>query len=78
MSKAEKIDWSSCSLVEVKENVQSGLPVIRGTRVPVTAIIDNLDYGVSVADIAQQFQIPESQVEQILAYANGHRIAHPA
>ena len=78
MSHADKIDWSSCPLVEFKENVQSGSPVLRGTRVPVAAIVDNFDYGVSVTNIAQQFQIPQNQVEQILAYANGHRIAHPA
>jgi uncharacterized protein (DUF433 family) len=73
----EKIDWSECSLVEVKPEVQSGAPVLRGTRMPVNAIVDNFDYGVSVAEIAEQFEVPLDRIEAILAYAKSHRIAHP-
>jgi uncharacterized protein (DUF433 family) len=75
---AAEIDWSQCSLVETNPNVQSGAPVLRGTRLPVSAIVDNFDYGVSVADISEQFEVPLSQVEAIVSYANGHRIANPA
>jgi uncharacterized protein (DUF433 family) len=75
---AQKIDWSGCSLVEVKAGVQSGVPVLRGTRLPVDAIIDNFDYGVSVAEISHQFEVSLSEVEALLTYANGHRIAHSA
>ena len=71
-----KIDWSECSLVEVKAGVQSGAPVLRGTRMPVDAIVDNFDYGVSAVEIAEQFEIPAEQVEAILTYAKSHRIAH--
>ena len=71
----EKIGWSECRLVEVKPGVQSGAPVLRGTRMPVDAIIDNFDYGVSAVEIAEQFQIPPSQVEAILTYAQSHRVA---
>jgi uncharacterized protein (DUF433 family) len=39
----EKIDWSECSLVEVKAGVQTRAPVLRGTRMPVNAIVDNFD-----------------------------------
>jgi uncharacterized protein (DUF433 family) len=73
----EKIDWSECPLVEVKPEVQSGAPVLRGTRMPVNAIVDNFDYGVSVAEIAEQFEVPRDRVEAILAYAKSHRIARP-
>jgi hypothetical protein len=36
-----KIDWSECTLVEVKTRLQSGAPVLRGTRTPVNVIVDN-------------------------------------
>jgi uncharacterized protein (DUF433 family) len=72
------IDWSECPLVEVKPNVQSGAPVLRGTRLPVTAIVDNFDYGVSPAEIAEQFEVPLDDVEAILAYVKSRRVAHPA
>ena len=77
MATKEKIDWSECPLVEVKPGVQSGAPVLLGTRMPVDTIVDNFDYGVSVAEISEQFEVPEDCIRAILAYATGHRIAHP-
>jgi len=72
-----EIDWSGCPLVEIKPGVQSGAPVLRGTRLPVSAIVDNFDYGLSVPEIAEQFEVPLDRVESILAYAKSHRVAHP-
>ena len=76
MAAKEKIDWSECPLVEVKPGVQSGAPVLLGTRMPVDAIVDNFDYGVSVAEIVEQFEVSPGQIEAILTYAKSHRIAH--
>jgi len=70
MTKGEQIDWSQCPLVEVNPRVQSGAPVLRGTRMPVNAIVDNFDYGVSAEEIAEQFEVPPEHVKAILAYAN--------
>jgi uncharacterized protein (DUF433 family) len=77
MPTQEQIDWSQCTLVEVNQNVQSGAPVLRGTRLPVSAIVDNFDYGVSVAEISEQFEIPQDRVQAVLTYAKSHRVAHP-
>ena len=74
---AKDIDWSECTLIEIKPRVQSGSPVLRGTRMPVQAIVDNFEYGVSAAEIAEQFETALNDVEAILAYAKTHRIAHP-
>ena len=73
----DQIDWSECPLVETKQGVQSGAPVLRGTRMPVSAIVDNFDYGVSVPEIAEQFELPSDRIEAIVAYAQSHRVAHP-
>jgi len=78
MAGEEKIDWSECPLVEVNPRVQSGAPVLRGTRMPVNAIVDNFDYGMSVAEISEQFEIPQDRIQAILSFAKGHRLAHPA
>ena len=77
MTSPEKIDWSECLLVETKPGVQSGVPVLRGTRMPVNAIVDNFDYGVSVGEISEQFEIPQDCIEAVIAYAESHRVAHP-
>jgi uncharacterized protein (DUF433 family) len=67
------IDWSECPLVEIKPGVQSGAPVLLGTRMPADAIVDNFDYGLTIAEIAEQFQIPPEHIEAILTYASSHR-----
>jgi uncharacterized protein (DUF433 family) len=70
------IDWSECPLVESKQGVHSGDPVLRGTRMPVSAIVDNFEYGVSVSEISEQFEIPEDCIKALVSYAQSHRVAH--
>ena len=77
MATPDKVDWSECPLVETKPGVQSGAPVLRGTRMPANAIVDNFDYGVSVSEIAEQFELPPDCIEAIVTYAQSHRVAHP-
>jgi uncharacterized protein (DUF433 family) len=74
---SDQIDWSECPLVEVKPNVQSGAPVLRGARLAVSAIVDNFDYGLSPEDISEQFQVPLVRVNEILEYVAGLQLAHP-
>jgi uncharacterized protein (DUF433 family) len=76
-SLCDSIDWSQCPFVEVNPKVQSGAPVLRGTRLPVSAIVDNFDFGLSPEEIAEQFQVSMDRVQEILTYLAGHRIAHP-
>lgn len=77
MSLHESIDWAQCPLVETKPGVQSGMPVLRGTRLPVSAIVDNFEYGASIAEIAEQFEVPRESVQAIVTYAKAHSVAHP-
>ena len=77
MSLREDFDWSECPLVETKPGVQSALPVLRCTRLPVAAIVDIFDYGVSAAEISVQFEVPVESVQAIVTYAKSHRVAHP-
>ena len=62
----------------MKPGVQGGaLPVLHGTRtLPLDAIIDNFDYGVSIPEIAEQFELPLDRVDAIVTYAQSHRVAH--
>ncbi len=69
MAANENIDWSKCPLVELNPKVHSGAPVLRGTRMPVSAIIDHFNYGLTIAEIAEQFEIPQDSVAGIFAYA---------
>ena len=42
------IDWNSCPAVELNPELVSGAWVFRGTRVPVVALFENLEDGVTV------------------------------
>ena len=77
MAAEEQIDWSQCPLAEVNPGVQGGAPVLRGTRMPVNAIVDNFAYGVSVAKISEQFEVPQDRVEAILTYAKSDSESSP-
>jgi uncharacterized protein (DUF433 family) len=45
-------------------------------RLPVNAIGDNFNSGLSVAEISEQFEVPEDRIQSILAYGKSHRVAH--
>ncbi len=76
MSSKETVDWSECSLVESKPGVQSGAPVLRGTRLPASAIVENFNFGLTTPEIAEQFEVPVDQVDAVITYAKSHRVAH--
>jgi len=49
------IDWSTCPAVELDPELVSGAWVFRGTRVPVVALFENLEDGVSVNEFVELF-----------------------
>jgi uncharacterized protein (DUF433 family) len=55
-----QIDWSQCPQVEIRPTIQSG-------RMPVAAIVDNHDYGMTIPEIAHQFELPLDLIEAVLA-----------
>jgi len=76
MHAMDSIDWPDCTLVETKPGVQSGAPILRGTRLPVAALVDNFAYGVGVAEIAEQFDVPIESIHAIVTYAESRRVGH--
>lgn len=59
------IDWSACPAVERDPARVSGAWVFRGTRIPVTALFENLEDGAQVADFVRWF--PGATPEQVRA-----------
>ena len=59
------MDWSGCDLVEVIPGKVSGAPLLKGTRLPVDAIISNYDSGSPIEEIAENY--PSASVEIIQA-----------
>lgn len=59
------LDWSSCPAVERDPRRVSGAWVFRGTRVPVSALFENLEDGVQITEFVDLF--PGVTVEQVRA-----------
>lgn len=64
------IDWSSCPAVERDPERVSGAWVFRGTRVPVSALFQNLEDGAQVADFVRWFPgVSQEQARSVLEHA---------
>ena len=56
--------------IEVKKEVKGGIPVIRGTRIPVNVILEALASGMSPQEVAREYEITEEDVRAVLAFAS--------
>jgi uncharacterized protein (DUF433 family) len=64
------LDWSQCPAVESIPGKVSGAWVLKGTRMPVSAIFENLEAGASIDDIMEWFDgLDRDQVKVVIAFA---------
>ncbi len=63
--------WKTCSAVERDPEKVSGAWVFRGTRVPVSALFDNLRDGATIDQFLEWF--PGVEREQLLAVLDHER-----
>jgi uncharacterized protein (DUF433 family) len=64
------LDWSACPAVESVPGKLSGAWVFRGTRIPVSAIFENLEDGLTIDEIVQMFDgLAREQVVNVLDFA---------
>ena len=55
--------------INVDKEILSGTPVFEGTRVPVSALLDNLEVGVSLDEFLENFPtVKREQAVQVLEY----------
>ena len=64
------LDWSQCPAVESVPGKVSGAWVLRGTRMPVATIFENLEAGASLDDILCWFDgLDHEQVKTVIDFA---------
>jgi uncharacterized protein (DUF433 family) len=64
------LDWTSCPAVERVPGKVSGAWLFKGTRVPVKALLENLEDGASINDFLAWFPgVSREQAEAVLAHA---------
>lgn len=64
-----QLDWSQCPDVESVPGRMSGAWVLKGTRMPVQTIFENLEAGLSVKEITEVFDVTEQEVKAVLHFA---------
>ncbi len=64
------LDWSECPAVESIPGKVSGAWVLRGTRMPVSAIFENIEAGASIDEIMEWFDgLDREQVKAVIEFA---------
>jgi len=64
------LDWSQCAEVESVPGKLSGAWVLRGTRMPVATIFENLEAGANIDDIMAWFDgLNRGQIVAVLDFA---------
>lgn len=72
------LEWSQCPAVESVPGKVSGAWVFRGTRIPVSAVFENLEDGLTINDIVRMFDgLTHEQVKAVLDFA-AHSLEAPA
>jgi uncharacterized protein (DUF433 family) len=64
------LDWSQCPAVESIPGKVSGAWVLRGTRMPVSVIFENLEAGANIDDIIEWFEgLDRDQIKAVIEFA---------
>src|SRR3984893_8950229 len=62
------LDWSQSPAVESIPGRVSGAWVLRGTRTPVKVLFENLEAGMSIEEVIEQFPVTREQLESLMAF----------
>jgi len=62
------LDWSQCPAVESVPGRLGGAWVFRDTRMPVSAVFENLEAGATIDEIIEQFDIAREQINAVLEF----------
>jgi uncharacterized protein (DUF433 family) len=62
------LDWSQCPAVESIPGKVSGAWVFKGTRTPVAIVFENLEDGMTIDEMMEQFPVTREQVRAVLDF----------
>jgi uncharacterized protein (DUF433 family) len=64
------LDWSQCNAVESVPGKMSGAWVLRGTRMPVSVIFENLEAGANIDNIMEWFEgLDRERIKAVIEFA---------
>jgi uncharacterized protein (DUF433 family) len=62
------LDWSQCPAVESIPGKVSGAWVLRGTRTPVQLVFENLEAGMSIEEVIEQYPVNREEINSLMAF----------
>jgi uncharacterized protein (DUF433 family) len=63
------LEWSQCLAVESIPGKVSGAWVFKGTRTPVALVFENLEDGMTIDELMEQFPVTREQIRAVLEFA---------
>ena len=63
------LDWSQCPAVESTPGKRSGAWVFKDTRMPVATVFENLEAGLTVEEVMEEFGVTREQISAVLHFA---------
>lgn len=63
------LDWSQCPAVESVPGRVSGAWVFKDSRLPVATIFENLEYGSTLDEIIENYDVTLEQIQAVLEFA---------
>lgn len=63
------LDWSRCPAVESVPGRLGGARVFKDTRMPVSAVFENLEAGATIDEIMERFHLTRDQIVTVLEFA---------
>jgi uncharacterized protein (DUF433 family) len=72
------LDWSQCPAVESVPGKVSGAWVFTDTRMPVATVFANLEAGLTVDEVMEEFSVTREQINAVLHFAAQSLAAPPS
>ena len=70
------LDWSQCPAVESIPGKVSGAWVFKDTRMPVSIVFENLEAGLTVEEVMEEFSVTREQINAVLHFAAKSLVTH--
>jgi uncharacterized protein (DUF433 family) len=69
------MDWTSCDMVETIPGKVSGVPLVRGTRIPADVIVENFEAGSPLEEISENYPaLSLNTIKALISFAHAQQL----
>jgi len=63
------LDWAQCPAVESIPGKVGGAWLFKDSRLPISIVFENLEYGSSIEEIMENYRVTREQIQVVLEFA---------